>query len=364
MDEQIFIAFDESGNTGSNLLDKDQPVFVLASVRLTINQALELKGLIEASSVELKFNRLKKHYKFHPQIISLLNHELITKDAVQLAIFHKDYCISAYTVDRIIEPLAYNDKFDFYENGLNIAFTNLLHYYTPVFCDKLIWGKYKVDFINLFQNRDKESVYQFYSTVQSLIESSKSSKYASLLTPIFASQRIISDILSDWDKNNFDFTLSGFINLIDYWGRKSENNFYAYVDNSKPLMHFKYLVDNVRSIYIEQQEVGADRRTYQLPLKLIDIKFEDSKQNTVVQIADLIAGAANHYYRALADNRFRDELSEKIGETNLVNLVHSPVWPHKSFTPEELDTVHNGKKNILDSLVDLFYRPGGNIFIF
>jgi len=352
---QPIIAFDESGNTGSDLLDKDQPVFILASVKLTIDQALQLKNLIKTTSNELKFNRLKKYDKYHSQIISLLNHEIISEDTVKLAVFHKEYCICVHTVDRLIEPLAHRDGLDFYENGLNLAFANLLFFCTPVLCDKLIWEKYKIAFISMFQIRDRNSVNDFYRTVLDLINTSKSD-FGSSLYPIFASQEIIYKILKNWDTNNFDSTLTGFINLIDYWGRKTDSSFYAYVDDSKVLVHFKYLVDKVKNIYIQQQEVGADRRTLQLPLKLIDIKFENSKDNVVVQIADLIAGAGNHYYRALADERFVDELSNKIGKTNLIKSSHIQVWPHKSFTPKELDTVHNGKSNVLDSLTQLYYK--------
>lgn len=353
MQDETILAFDESGNTGSDLLDKEQPVFVLASVKLTLGQAKELKSIFKTNSSELKFNRLKKYYKYHEQIISFLNHDIISNETVNLALFHKEYCICVHTVDRLIEPLAYRDGLDFYENGLNLAFTNLLFYCTPSLCGKAIYEEYQKDFISLFKHRDRQSIDKFYSTVLALIHSSKTKDYGSTLSPILASREIIEDILDDWDTNNFDATLSGFINLIDYWGRKTDEKFYAYVDNSKSLNHFKHLVDKVKNIYIKQQEVGTDRRTLQLPLKLIDINFVDSKHNEVVQIADLIAGAANHYYRALANDKFKDDLSDKIEKTKLIELLHSPVWPHMAVTPEDLDTVHTGGTNILDSLVKL-----------
>lgn len=357
-EDEAIIAFDESGNTGSDLLDKDQPVFVLASVRLTPKQAADLKKIISTQSKELKFNRLKKYNKYHSEIISLLNNDLISDETVKIALFHKEYCIWVHTVDRLIEPLAYSDGIDLYENGLNLAFTNLLFYCTPVFCDKEIIEQYKSDFIELFKYRNKASKFKFYNTVQKLIATSKND-YGSTLSPILASSQVIQDILKDWDPYNFDSTLTGFISLIDSWGRKTSDKFNAYVDNSKPLSHFQHLVDKVKSTYIEQEEIGTDRRTLQLPLKLDEMNFVDSKSNEVVQIADLIAGAANHYYRAMANDKFKDELSEKIAGTKLVKLLHSPVWPHQAFTPEELDTIHKGGTNLLDTLVQLHTNKKG-----
>ncbi|KJS05463.1 MAG: hypothetical protein VR77_08440 [Flavobacteriales bacterium BRH_c54] len=339
MQDEPIIAFDESGNTGPDLLDKEQPVFVLASVKLTTKQANELKSIFKTNSSELKFNRLKKYFKYHEQIIEFLNHDIISKETVALALFHKEYCICVHTIDRLVETLAYRDGLDLYENGQNLAFTNLLYYCTPVLCDKAIYEEYKKDFITLFQKRDNQSIDKFYSTVEALINSSKNKQYASILYPILASREVIEDIIDEWDSNNFDSTLSGFVNLIDYWGRKTENKFHAYVDDSKPLKHFKHLIDKVKDKYIKQQELGTDRRTLQLPLKLIDVNFVNSKDNVVVQIADLIAGAANYYYRAIANEKFKDELSEKIGKTKFIKLLHSPVWPHPEMTPEGLNTV-------------------------
>jgi len=98
------IAFDESGNTGADLLDKRQPVFILASVKLTPEQAEELKSIFEVAgnTPELKFNKLKKYGKHHFAIKKLLNHEYINPETVRLSVFHKEYCIWVHTVDRII----------------------------------------------------------------------------------------------------------------------------------------------------------------------------------------------------------------------------------------------------------------------
>lgn len=121
------------------------------------------------------------------------------------------------------------------------------------------------------------------------------------------------------------------------------------MDNSKPLVHHKELINLVRNIN-KEGEIGTDRRKLKFPLKLIDIKFADSKDMHAVQIADVIAGAANHYYKALADPQYADEFSEMLGQTKLVELLYSPVWPHLAFTPEELGTQYDGGENILVAL--------------
>ncbi|EJG02015.1 DUF3800 domain-containing protein [Flavobacterium sp. F52] len=352
MEEQYY-AFDESGNTGGDLLNREQPVFILSSVRLTENQSQELRSLLTAKADELKFARLKKSKKYQKEIISLLNHSIISDETVQIALFHKQYCLWLHTVDRLIEPVLKEDiDCDVYEDGQNIAITNMFFFCVPAFCDVDAVEEYKHAFINLFQFRDEVHIDRFYTAVENLIASSKDEKFVDALLPILGSYRYIDDILDRWDKYNFDSTLAGFINLIDYWGRKTDKGFYAFVDNSKPLVHHKELIDLVRDIN-KEGEIGTERRKLKFPLKLIDIKFADSKDVHAVQIADVIAGAANHYYKAIADPQYADEFSEMLGQTKLVELIYSPVWPHMAFTPEELGTKYDGGENILDSLASL-----------
>lgn len=350
------IAFDESGNTGSRLLDKDQPIFILNSINLTSEEADELSGLIKTPASELKFNRLKKYSKYHSQLAELLNSPLISKDTVSMTVFHKEYSVFVHTIDRLIEPVLYNDGIDVYQDGLNIALTNLLFYCTPTFCGEELCTLYKHRFIDLFYKRDVDSIEKFGDVVEQMMNKCTDDFFRTVLAMIMLSGELIGEILDEWDNYNFDSTLTSFIYLVDYWGRKSDLKFDVYVDNSKPLKHFEHHIGTVRKINIGEQEIGADRRTLKLPLKLHNLIFEDSKNNIVVQMSDLIAGAANHYYRSLIDAKYEDNLSRLLATTKLPSLFHHMVWPYPAFTPEQLGTLHNGKMNVLDSMTALVSR--------
>lgn len=347
------LAFDESGNTGSDLMNYDQPIFVLSSVYLSLEEAKELKSLIKTTANELKFNSLKKYGKYHSQIINLLNHPLISEDTLRIFTLHKDYSVIVHTVDRLIEPQAYKEGLDLYEEGMNIALTNMLFYCTPAFCDKSIFEKYKVAFVNLFRQRTKESIIKFYDIVGKLILSSKNENFKTDLVPILRSSEVIHQILATYNPFMFDAALTGFVLLADFWGRKINKKFDVFVDNSKPLSHFKDYIDIIKSDELFEQTLGYDRRTLQLPLKIKSLEFVDSKENEVVQIADLIAGAANHAFKSLANNAFEDELSKKLTNTKLMDLLHSPVWPHMAVTPKEMGTDTGKINNLVDKMTDI-----------
>ena len=55
------VYFDESGNTGPALLDKNQPAFILASNNLSRIEAENLLSLVYSTQIkEAKFSKLKK----------------------------------------------------------------------------------------------------------------------------------------------------------------------------------------------------------------------------------------------------------------------------------------------------------------
>src|SRR5947208_417377 len=124
------IAFDEAGNSGGNLLDPEQPVFVLASVHLENNRALELAS---PDGTELKFGTLKRSERGQRRIIELLNSPDLDGDSVLIASFHKPFMVITKLVDLLVEPLRYAGGIDLYERGANLALANLFHFTMPTF---------------------------------------------------------------------------------------------------------------------------------------------------------------------------------------------------------------------------------------
>ena|ERR1700761_5198051 len=110
------IYFDEAGNSGGNLLDKDQPCFVLASHDFNSEETDALLAPLKAMSnaSELHFMRLKKYPKYQKALIDLFNHELIKEDRIYHYFAHKQFMISIQMVDQLIEPVLYEEGIDIY----------------------------------------------------------------------------------------------------------------------------------------------------------------------------------------------------------------------------------------------------------
>ena len=67
------IYFDEAGNSGQNLLDKEQPVYVLVSHNFSKNEAEDILQPIITESEEIHFNKIKKYPKYQKPLEYILN---------------------------------------------------------------------------------------------------------------------------------------------------------------------------------------------------------------------------------------------------------------------------------------------------
>lgn len=123
------IYFDEAGNSGQNLLDSDQPIFVMASVNFTEDEAKKILAPIETASNEFHFIKLKKYRKQQLQVIKALNNKLITSKCVKILYYDKRYSLIAHLVDQLIETSFYHIGLDLYKKGLNLTYTNSIYFY-------------------------------------------------------------------------------------------------------------------------------------------------------------------------------------------------------------------------------------------
>lgn len=85
------IYFDEAGNTGSNLLDPEQPFFVLASTNFSDDEVNELVNIFETNSEELHFLNLRKSPKHQAKLLEFFNHDLITTATVKFSFADKKF---------------------------------------------------------------------------------------------------------------------------------------------------------------------------------------------------------------------------------------------------------------------------------
>jgi hypothetical protein len=274
------IAFDEAGNTGADLLNSEQPVFSLASISLGYTEADQLLSTIRTHQTrELKFSRLRRSESGRRRLKELLASPALSPENVVLSLFHKRFMAIAKIVDLLIEPLAHRDGIDFYQQGLNLAYSNLLHICLPVYFGSESVDRLLAAFVDMFRLRTPESVNAFYDFARDLFQKYSSKEIAGPFAPIVASENLIDEVLARCDKLSLDPAIPGFFQQCALWGERFGGPFKLVHDESKPVFQDREVLESFMAPEEEGQRIGYGRRTILFPLRAQGIRFARSQDD-------------------------------------------------------------------------------------
>jgi hypothetical protein len=344
---------DEAGNTGANLLDVDQPLFVLASNDFSVSEAAELLELVRSNQGgETKFTTLRKSPDGIRRLIRFMGHPGLNQHRVVVDFSHKRFMIVTKMVDLIAETLIHGVGGDLYERGANIAMSNMLYYCMPVFCGQENTDRFLNAFVDLWRYGGKDRIEGFYQAGQVMIESSINEQFKQSL--FFFTERALFD--SWWNPshngNDLDPAIPSLFQHISTWGERKLDRFDVLHDRSKPILASEDTFRQMLALTGEEStHVGYDRRKFLFPLRAISLQQADSKDHPQIQVADLCAGIVNHLNKSILNGQL-DELAHASRDLQCENWSIGGLQPTLSVTPEQLQTDALGGSNAVEAMVD------------
>lgn len=324
------IYFDESGNSGENLLDKEQPVFVLVSHNLNKEQSLELLNNFETNSDEIHFKKIRKYYKHHQKLINILNSDLVDYSTVKIAYYYKKFAICAHLVDQIVETYYFKNGLSFYDDSLNIKYANALYLYCEFFDLQDEFNKLLELFQKMFRVKTEESIEEFYVLAEIIKTKFQDNEEGiNFIYPISDSRKYINEILSSDKKYRMELTIPSITILCDIWYKETGNMIDIIHDESKSLKEWEDTILELSNQNNSQNQIGVDTRTMTFPLPITSIKRVDSKEYPQIQLADLIGSAFAYYAKCiLLGENTSDPLAILISESKLANIPVHPLNPN------------------------------------
>ncbi|GAA3555853.1 DUF3800 domain-containing protein [Snuella lapsa] len=342
------IYFDEAGNTGQDMLNQDQRVFVLASVNYNIEQQNEIKSDFDLDG-ELHFKNLKNSGAGRQKVLTFLNSKWINENHIFLSYTNKGFATCGYVVDLLVETVFYHKGYDLYLQGRHIAYTNWLFYFGNFYWNKQLFKIFLESFVVMIRTKEQADINNFYTLANELYNQIEEKL---ILKPIIESKKHIDEVMTAIDKFSIDVTFSTFLVLSDKWSKFLKERIEVRFDQSKQLEHYnKYIEETLKLQEADAKtiEIGFDNRTMTFPHQINSVKLVDSTDEFGVQCADLIASALAFAYNN-EDGKFQ-KFSNQIKESKLFQLsnAHS-IWPIDDVSPEALGLTEGKGINPLDFL--------------
>lgn len=348
--KHVFV--DETGFTGHRLLDGDQPIFVLASHDFTEEESQHLKDVFfgKVQADELKSTSLFRRPANQSYVVDFVEHIVKHPDRLKLAFVHKPYTLLAKFIDIVVEPSMRRQGENLYENGGNLALTNMIYVVTSL--DKEYQQRLLIS-LHGFLADSKEETYDLAcmvlrektGDVSDLNPGPEAQALSYLYLALLDMREGDGKQLS---KEMLDPSFSAALGVMSSWGEQLGEDFEVVHDQTTSMAKQKDEWDALVSPDVESKLVGYDRRTLSFPIRINETKFVSSHDWAGVQIADVICGVFSRCLRLAFGFTETDEFTERLWQRleGWEFLAH--VSPELKFTPSELGTTGDLAESPID----------------
>jgi hypothetical protein len=340
MSRKFIVYCDESGNSGPNYLEKEQPFYVLAGWAVPHDAIVEASVAVERTRQnyspqrnELKSGTLLKGDKNRFAIVSLLE-TLGRLGCIPVYMFaEKKYCVAAKIVETFLDP--------FYNNELNSVFTGDTA--TKQEIANTLYERLPQDVLERFAMAYREpSANVLRASLNEVIGAAKVLVNPELAAALDGSSTKLKEIAEaevvaarGWNglggTLNFPCLVS-FLMLVEHLGRT------GFVTTTK-LVHDEHRVyqDGFKAIFDMHREaedeiilVPHGDVPYSGIRHIPEFEIAQSDAQPLVQAADVLAGAVNHICKRLTRGEALTEAEHELGRLVLPPLVYRAArltWP-------------------------------------
>ena len=349
----IFI--DESGYTGEDLMNSDQPIFALATLNLSENDCRELKERFfkKVKSPELKHSKLVRNPNRQGLIIDFLKELSNTPVLVKFHITHKRYALVNNLIRYVVMPAAEKDGIDLRIKGRDIGLTYCIYHDLPKLVGKeffedlmrrfqkmmidLNHGSYHLFFDPFFDERypqvSDEEQQRLIDYLLWHIKIGHTSVRYGLIDQLDASAQSLGIPRS----RPLDIGFVGALILMERWRRETTDSITLIHDASSRMKEtFHFWETNVHT-HAPSATLWSGENTATFPIGISETFLQDSTNWVGLQLADILAGAATRWINwgengAKSDDEYGVQLNNVMPSFPLVAL-----WPPTNPTLEDFE---------------------------
>jgi hypothetical protein len=344
---------DESGNSGANLLNRDQPLFSLASTSLSEEVSRELLApLLRSGQVEAKYTKLKGTTSGQKALLQLFASPVLAPEVAKVLVADKRFYLITHMVDKLIEPPLHEAGLDLYAGDSHVGLVNVWYHAGKLIFPKGHWNRVMEAFVTAIRRRNTIAFSQFDAVLLKAYREAPPD-LRDFATGLFMARGRLDEFIGVYEKGAvFDPAVDLFIDMINQWMGQHPGMITVTHDRSKPLMQQDDLLRSMM-MPLSPRKIGYGERQAELPLRIDKLKFGDSKVHPQLQLADLIAGAAIDGMLGISGRRPRSSYHDALQSTSFETLFVGGLLPStKPF--ERSNEPAQGQRNLVDGSVDFF----------
>ena len=329
---------DESGNSGQNLLDAQQPVFVLAAVHLGDADASRLASMLAGGADEAHYTRMRKRPGGQERILQVVGDSALAPDSVRVSALHKPFMAVAKLVDLLLEPIVAAAGRDLYADGSHLELSNMLFALGPDACPRS-WQPLMESFVRFVWRGTSEGATRLSGLLAQATREAEHHPVGELLEMMPHDERLLLAWHGREDGDDpadaLDPALAATVEQARWWGTRL-GPFLLVYDESKLVGRW-----SARLLALSDPAVAAEYAvtpTNRMPaLPLAGLAPAISQDSPAVQVADLLAGACADVLRGRMLQTTPTAWHLRLRQARVLRFVDHLVWPGDTAVADEFE---------------------------
>lgn len=353
------IFFDESGFTGSNLLDPAQPIFSVASADISEERAEEVlrASFPRYQGEEFHFTDIWRSRRNRNGLRLFCNRLHEFADLSFCYVANKRFAILTKIMDHFVELTVTGTGHDFYDEGFCWKYSNYVYYGLTQFEPPELLDSLLRFYQEFSRNPTRETLAKLRFHLQVMASSTEGA------TKIFLDQMAMGAELferycnldSIHGTNNLQTTTM--IAIITHWRQNYPDDFAVVHDTSSSFLRDRAMWKAITRADAPEMTLRAgDGSFVEYPLRVISTEAKDSRESRSIQFCDVLAGlAAKHFNPNLSgdDRAFMDELIDE----GLCNISSNRLFPSTEF-PVRFPPKRLQGPDVIDQGVEILRSAG------
>lgn len=344
---------DESGYTGFDLLNADQPFQGATAIAISDDDATRLikEHFPKLQAPELKYSSLTRREGNHPRILSL-HRDILAGHKCVTYVCDKRFLLLLMFLDYAVEPFYFERGLNFYEDGQNYSLASLLYTAGPTLFGKSEFNNLQAAFQSAMKEKTAESL-------SKLVDAARRTDWQQLpeaLGPLaqYAAPECLSAIATPGVSTDAAFIVLQ--SLISRMEEIASGPYCVEHDRSKNLLMYHELLQRYITHDTEVEFRQSQIARIKFPLKLKSVTQVDSKSSPAVQLADVLVGAAMEAAKVLAGHRKTGLNAEALLSTYPENqLIH--MLPSMDFEAQKRFRAGTQADEVIEYFGRHFFGP-------
>lgn len=351
------IFFDESGQTGAHLMDRNQPYFTIGSTDIKEAEAAEIinEYFPNAKGPELKSRSMFRRDRGRQAFIAFSKVVGNRSSNFCGAKINKRFSIVCKMVDNLVEPLMRATGHDFYADNYAARFANMTYFAFSNVLEEDASMRLLESYNEFARKPSSETLAGLQSRLATELSDAPrgSEDFLSLMFTGATKFEQFHD-LADFSDTN-DLHLTAVLQCIGFWQQHHSDAFEVFHDESTHFFKRSHLWETMTNPNVAPTTLHVGEKTLKLPINVLSTKPSRSHESASLQLCDLVAGFISFASNPSLEQDEREFVKNSI-DNGMNELSIFPIEPGHDFV--DGPPRKSMGPDVVDQIIEAVYSSG------